>query len=202
MPGFATHLDILALAANSQPGVPAGVRSERIKDILATTIVGLYEGLSDWYLRTGEGRVATIKAVIGAEQATRDVSSTIIFDSGRHIPWRKGSSIPGYQGVAGLFSELLGDDRFTVMAVLSNEMYLGYDPTDPVNLRIADYIRSELMETEVAQAIFNLFISSLDLSEETITPLRTLFDARLRDFTAAGAGRGPAAAAQQGHPYL
>ncbi len=180
--GFTSVLDAQQLAALPQSGVAVSARSEVAKDLLATTIAGLYDGLSEWYLRTGEGRVATIKAIIEAEQATRKISGTIIFDSGRHIPWRHGISVPGYQGLAGLFSEMLGDERFTVMAALSNEMYLSYDPDDPLTVRIADYIRTELMQDEVAKSIFNLLVSGLDLSEADQAQLQTEFTNRFDKF--------------------
>jgi superfamily II DNA or RNA helicase len=179
---FASALDAQQLIELPQSDVAVSARSEVAKDILATTIAGLYDGLSEWYLRTGEGRVATIKAIIEAEQATRTVSGTIIFDSGRHIPWRRGVSVPGYQGLAGLFSEMLGDERFTVMAALSNEMYLSHDRDDPLTVRIADYIRNVLMQGEVAKSIFNLLVSGLELSETDRTHLQSEFTDRFSRF--------------------
>ena len=75
---------------------------------LTTTIVGLYSTLTDWYLRAGEGRVETIKAVIDAERAVRPVSGVIVFDAGKRIRWRQGLTAPGYEGVAGLFAPAAG----------------------------------------------------------------------------------------------
>ena len=77
------------------PSTVARLRLQWFRDgspteISATTIVGLYRGLSDWYLRAGEGRVETIKAVIDAERASRRVSGAIVFDSGKRIRWRQG----------------------------------------------------------------------------------------------------------------
>jgi hypothetical protein len=66
-----------------------------VKDLLATTITGLYDGLSDWYMRVGEGRVETIKAVIEAERSVRPVGGIIVFDTGRRIRWREGVVAPG-----------------------------------------------------------------------------------------------------------
>ena len=179
---FSNRLDEQKLRSLPSANLAADVRSETAKDLLATTITGLYDGLREWYLRTGEGRVATIKAVIEAEQAVRDISGTIVFDSGRHIQWRKGNSIPGYQGLAGLFTELLGDKRYTIMAVLSNEMYLTRDPADPITQRIAEFIRSELMAGEIAEAIFNMLTSGLDLPEPNHTILEKEYNKRFTDF--------------------
>ena len=181
--GFSTELNAQQIRELPQTGVSATLRPEIAKDMLASTITGLYEGLSEWYLRTGEGRVATIKAIIEAEQKSRDISGTIIFDSGRHIPWRKGNSVPGYQGLAGLFSELLGDERFSIMAVLSNEMYLTWDASNPITQRIANFVRKELMEGEIAQAIFNMLISGLDIPKGTVTNISDLFFEHFITFT-------------------
>ncbi len=181
-PGFTTDLDAKKLLALPLTSIAAGVRPEKAKDILATTIAGLYHGVNDWYLRTGEGRVKTIQAIITAERETRDISGTIIFDKGRHIPWRQGSAMPGYQGVAGLFSEMLGDENLKVMAVLSNEMYLTWDDADPITLHIADFILEELIAKESGQAMFNLLISGLDLPQATILDLQQTFDDLLANF--------------------
>lgn len=183
--GFTQQIPAAALRALPQSDLPASAQPDATKALLATTITGLYSGLTDWYVRTGEGRVGTIKAVIEAEQATRLISGIIVFDRGRHMDWRHGVCVPGYDGVAGLFNELLGDERYTVMAALSNEMYFTYDPKDPVTLRIADYIHHHLMDGEVAQSIFNLLIAGLDLDEKTQQQLEDLFFARFKEFTAA-----------------
>ena len=91
---------------------------------------------------------------------------------------------PGYAGVAGLFSELLGDARFTVMAALSSEMYFTYDPADPVTQHIADFIRDTLMNRDVAQAVFNLFVAGLELPSDVNALLEEEFFGRLTGFTA------------------
>ncbi|MCA9950424.1 MAG: DEAD/DEAH box helicase family protein [Anaerolineales bacterium] len=180
--GFTTSLDAKQLLALPQSTIAFSNRPEAAKDLLATTIVGLYDGLNDWYLRTGEGRVKTIKAIIEAERKTRHISGIIIFDKGRHIPWRHGSSNPGYQGVAGLFSELLAEPHLPAMAVLSNEMYLTWDAADPVTLRIAEFILEEVIEKEIGPAMFNLIVSGLDLSEASRTELHFQFENLLRGF--------------------
>ena len=133
-----------------------------------TTIAGLYRALSIWYRRVGEGRVETIKAVIEAERAVRPVRGIIVFDTGRRIQWRHGLSMPGYEGVAGLFSEMLGDERFTSFAALSSEMYFAYDEEDPLPPRIARFVEEALMRGEVAGAILSLAMQGLEFEPEMV----------------------------------
>ena len=155
---------------------------------LATTIVGLYRSLSDWYLRAGEGRVETIKAIIDAERASRSVNGSIVFDSGKRIRWRQGLTAPGYEGVAGLFAQLLGDERFTVLAALSSEMYMTRNADDPLPARIAAFIESELMRGEVAGAIFRLATQGLELDSQVAEGPRATFDKLVAEYVAALAG--------------
>jgi superfamily II DNA or RNA helicase len=171
--GFAHTFDAAALrqAAGS---VPVSHRVETVKDALVTSITGLYDGLSEWYRRVGEGRVETVKAVIEAERDVRDVSGIIVFDQGRHLDWRDEICMPGYVGLAGLFSEMLGDPRFTCLAALSNEMYLSYDEGNPLPPRIADFVEQSLMREEAALAIYNLAVQGLDLSDEVREEIRQL----------------------------
>ena len=178
-PAFGTAFDASALqiAANDAPTIKA--KSETVKNGLAATIAGLYGNLSGWYFHVGEGRVETIKAIIEAEKAVRPVGGIIIFDRGRRLDWHHGTTVPGYDGVGGLFAHMLSDSRFTALAVLSNEMYLTYDATDPLTEHIADFIEQTLMRGEVSEAIFNLTIQGLDLSDERKKALRHKFEERL-----------------------
>jgi superfamily II DNA or RNA helicase len=176
-PGYTTRFDVEALRGAHTAAGNQAARSEAVKRHLACTIVGLYEGLSDWYRRVGEGRVETIKAVIEAERATRDVSGIIIFDNARRIDWKqgaaapgadgKGVAVPGYDGLGGLYAQLLGDSRFTPYAVLSGEQYLPYDENDPLPPRIATFIERSIMQDEIAVAMFNLAVQGLDLDRAT-----------------------------------
>jgi hypothetical protein len=180
-PGFATRFDVEAMRQAYSEATNQAARSEAVKDRLATTIVGLYEGLSEWYRRVGEGRVETIKAVIEAERAVRPVSGIIIFDNARRIQWKQGIvgqgvAVPGYEGLGGLYAQLLGDQRFTPYAVLSGEQYLPYDETDPLPPRIATFVESELMAGEVAGAMLDLVAQGLDLSPEIRESLRSRWD--------------------------
>jgi superfamily II DNA or RNA helicase len=151
---------------------------------LNTTIVGLYRGLSDWYLRAGEGRVETIKALIEAERGVRRIGGVIVFDSGRKIRWRQGVTAPGYEGVAGLFAQLLGDNRFTALAALSTEMYMSRDESNPLPPRIAAFIESDLMRGEVAGAIFRMATQALDLDPPVVDRLHREFDDLVAQYVA------------------
>jgi superfamily II DNA or RNA helicase len=186
-PGFTTQFDVAALRQAHVAATNQASRGEAVKDHLAGTVVGLYEGLSEWYRRVGEGRVETIKAVIEAERATRPVSGTIIFDNARRIQWKQGMAgqgiaVPGYEGLGGLYAQLLGDERFTPYAVLSGEQYLPYSETDPLPPRIAAFVEQELMQREVAQAMFDLACQGLSLPPETVDALRRRWGQLIADY--------------------
>jgi hypothetical protein len=186
-PGFTTRFDVEALRQAHGAATNQASRSEAVKDHLSTTIVGLYEGLSEWYRRVGEGRVETIKAVIEAERATRPVSGIIIFDNARRIQWKQsaagqGVAVPGYEGLGGLYAQLLGDERFTPYAVLSGEQYLPYGETDPLPPRIATFIENELMRGEIATAMYDLATQGLDLAPVAHAGLRYRWDVLIADY--------------------
>jgi hypothetical protein len=147
-------------------------RAEHVKDGLAPTVVGLYDGLSDWYLRVGEGRVDGIKATIAAEQATRPVSGVIVFDAGKRIKWESGLAVPGYGGVAGVFSQMLGDPRFTPMAALSSEIYLPWDAEASLPRCIESFIKTEIMQGELLDSLFGLATQGAGLSADQKLALR------------------------------
>lgn len=174
--GFATTFDASAVRRLTSEIPSSAVRAERVKDGLATTMVGLYDSLSNWYLRVGEGRVDSMKAIIEAERAMRPVHGVIIFDAGTRIHWQDGAAIPGYRGVAGVFSQMLGDQRFTPMAVLSSEMYLAYHEVDPLPARIASFIKRTIMLGEVSDALFGLATGGLDLTGAQLARLRDAFN--------------------------
>jgi superfamily II DNA or RNA helicase len=177
MPGFTTRFDVDGLRQAYAAAGNQAERNEAVKDGLSTTIVGLYEGLSEWYRRVGEGRVETIKAVIEAERATRPVTGIIIFDNARRIDWKQEPAMPGYEGLGGLYAQLLGDERFTPYAVLSSEQYLPYDEEDPLPPRISAFVEDELMRGELATAMFDLAAQGLALPADTHDRLRQRWDA-------------------------
>jgi hypothetical protein len=170
--GFANQFNVEGMQQAVDQAVSQTDRNEAVKNGLATNIVGLYEGLREWYRRVGEGRVETIKAIIEAEGVTRKVEGTIIFDTARRIHWKSGLAVPGYEGLGGLYAQLLGDDRFRPYAVLSGEQYLPYDEADPLPPRIADFIEQELMLAEVADAMFDLVFQSSEITDTTNESLR------------------------------
>jgi superfamily II DNA or RNA helicase len=186
-PGFSTEFDVEALRQAHSAATNQASRSEAVKDHLATTVVGLYEGLSEWYRRVGEGRVETIKAVIEAERATRPVSGIIIFDKARRIQWKQGLTgqgvaVPGYEGLGGLYAQLLGDERFTPYAVLSGEQYLPYDETNPLPPRIAAFVEEALMRGEIATAMVDLAMQGLDLAPVAHAGLRERWNVLIADY--------------------
>jgi superfamily II DNA or RNA helicase len=172
-PDFGRTLDVARLRALTAQEGGAAARVDAVRDVLATTIVGGYDGLSDWYLRVGEGRVETTKAVIDAEQQLRPISGIIVFDNARAIRWRQGVATPGYVGVGGLFAQLLGDTRLRPFAALSNELYFPYAEDDPIPPRIAAFVERTLMREEVGPAIFGLSTQGLGLDESTLDALQT-----------------------------
>jgi hypothetical protein len=174
--GFGSDFDVPALRRDHAAAGNQADRNDAVRERLATTVVGLYAGLSEWYRRVGEGRVETIKAVIEAERATREVSGIIVFDNARRIHWRQGLAVPGYEGLGGLYAQLLGDPRFTPYAVLSSEQYLPYDEQDPLPPRIARFIEQTLMQGEVAGAMFALGSQGLDWPAGEPAALRSHWD--------------------------
>jgi superfamily II DNA or RNA helicase/DNA-binding transcriptional ArsR family regulator len=181
-PDFAITLDTASLRALQTEPLAIATRIKQAKELLTTAIVGLYEELSGWFRRVGEGRVEAIKAVIEAERSARPVSGIIVFDNARQIHWREGLVAPGYQGVGGLFAQMLGDQRFVPVAVLSGEMYLAYEEEDPLPPRIAAFVEEELMRGEVAEAIFGLTTQGVSLSAQNRGKLQKQFAQLIDDY--------------------
>jgi superfamily II DNA or RNA helicase len=179
---FGRALDLEQLRALAAGGRAGAGRVEAVKDLLATTVVGGYDGLADWYLRVGEGRVETIKAVIAAEHGLRPISGIIIFDNARAIRWREGLATPGYVGVGGLFAHLLGEPNLRPFAALSNELYFPYSEHDPIPPRVAAFIERALMRDEIGQAIFDLSTQGLGLDDATLETLRVEYFAALDSY--------------------
>ena len=181
-PEFGTRFDASGARALADAKMSHGARADRLATIMAGTFVGLYGELSSWYRRVGEGRVETIKAVIEAERGARHISGTIVFDNARRILWKTGIPAPGYEGVGGLFGQMLGDERFLPVAVLSNEMYIGYDAENPLPPRISDHVESKLMQGEIARAIFALVTQGMELPEADLRALRDFFNERIAEY--------------------
>jgi DEAD/DEAH box helicase len=167
--------------------LPGEVRSsaalaERVRDQLATTLVGLYEGLRSFYLRVGEGRLDTIKAIIEAETSIRSITGVIVFDDAKRLHWEEGVAVPGYGGVAGVFGQMLGDARFVPMAALSSELYLPYDDNDPLPARIAQFIKQRIMLGELSEGLFSLLTQGLELSPSVLSHLQEEFSSLLSNY--------------------
>ncbi len=161
LPNFGTALDRAALEGLGNPELSENERLTRTTKALSTTIAGLYDVLSAWYRRMGEGRVSAIKATIAAEEAEREVSGIIVFDRGRRIQWKRGIAAPGYDGVAGLFSEMLGDSRHLPVAVLSSEIYLPYLDDEAVTHQVATFIEQKMMMENIGEAMQELVLAGL-----------------------------------------
>ncbi len=182
--GFGDEFRAAVVRALPDARLSATARTQSVREEFARTIVGLYDSLSNWYLYAGEGRVATIKAIIEAERAGRPLRATIVFDAGTSIRWRDGIAMPRYAGVGGLFAEMLGDTRFTPMAALSGELYLPHTPADPLPARIAAFIRGTIMRGELGDALFGLATQGLGLREEQTGAIRRTLDDLLVQFIA------------------
>ncbi len=181
-PAFAIGFDVQAMREAFAAATNQATRNEAVKNGLSSNIVGLYESLSEWYRRVGEGRVETIKAIIEAERSTRPVSGIIIFDNARRIQWKQGLAVPGYEGLGGLYAQLLGDERFTPYAVLSSEQYLPYDEADPLPPRISRFVERELMQGEIAGAMFDLVFQGLNIPAQVRDDLHSRWNALIGNY--------------------
>jgi len=148
---------------------------EKVRDVLASTIVGLYSSLRSLYYRMGEGRLDTINAIIEAEHSARPVTGVIVFDNAKRIKWKDQATMPGYVGVAGVFAQMLGDPRLTPMAVLSSEIYLPWSEMNPLPSRIADFIRNEIMLGELGNILFSVITQGLSLPDNLYMELSSSF---------------------------
>ena len=176
--GFGKTLD--AESALELPGkvkYKSAVR-EQSKDILASSIVGLYGSLKSFYYRVGEGRVDSISTIIEAERQVRYISGVIVFDRGRRIKWKKGTVNQGYSGVAGLFAHMLGDLEHIPMAVLSSEIYLPHREETSIPGLIAGFIKEELMMGKMGETIFRHLTRGMEEKED----LRKDFNRILRRY--------------------
>ena len=70
----------------------------------------------------------------------------------------RGLATPGYEGVGGLYAQLLGDRRFVPYAVLSGEQYRPTASTTRCRRRIAAFVEQQIMRGEVAGAMFDLVV--------------------------------------------
>ena len=96
----------------------------------------------------------------------RKVHGVIVFDAGTRMRWdgTPGPARPGYGGVAGMFSELLGVSNLVPMAALSSEIYLPHDPYAPLNAAIAGYIRHRIAVDEQGDALLAMLTQGIELT--------------------------------------
>ncbi|MBU0944829.1 MAG: DEAD/DEAH box helicase family protein [Proteobacteria bacterium] len=171
--GFGRELDAAALRELRQSAdLPQKLKTERLKDLLAQTVVGLYNVLKNFYHRVGEGRVDCIKSIIAAERRARSVNGIIVFDTGTPMRWQKGLAVPGYKGVGGVFGQILGTPGVTPLAVLSGEIYLPWHKNNPLSERIATFIKNEIMVQELGESFLNLVLHGLQGKTEDLATVR------------------------------
>ncbi|MDH4213455.1 MAG: DEAD/DEAH box helicase [Candidatus Thorarchaeota archaeon] len=153
-----------------------------VRDILSTTILGLYTSLSGYQYRMGEGLVESVNSIIKAERAVRGINAAIVFGQSKRIQWEEGPATPGYAGVAGIFAQLLDQRGLYPMAVLSSELYLPWTENNQAPQRIANYIKEDIMKIELGDILFRLLITGLNLSPENISKFKELFDSVLMKY--------------------
>jgi len=152
---------------DSYPSIDTKIAvQDLVKDTLAYSIVGLYTILRSLYYRMGEGRVKIISSIIDAEKAVRDLTGVIIFGKGKQLEWETGIAEPGYSGVAGIYGQMLVESEFIPMAVLSSEMYLPWLPDYSIPNLISDFIKKEIMGSELAKTLLSLLIQGVEISPE------------------------------------
>ena len=168
----------------------AAERSERSRDELAVTIGGLYPSVVEWAQRVGEGRVSVVRSILAAERSVRKVHGVIVFDAGTRIRWDQGAgpANPGYGGVGGMFSELLGASNLVPMAALSSEIYLPHEPDAPLNAAIAGYIRRQIAVEEQGDALLAMLTLGIEFEPRQLSRLESAMAELL---AAAVAGDGP-----------
>jgi hypothetical protein len=84
--------------------------------------------------------------------------------------------------VAGLFGQMLGDQRFKPMAVISSEIYMPWAADAPLPGRIAGYIKRAIMCGELGDSLFGLATRGIDLHDAQLASLRGSFDSILKDY--------------------
>jgi len=178
--GYVLDSEVLGrLSARASSRSPS---SEQVKDILATSIVGLYFSLRSFYVHVGEGRVDSIKALINAENSVRPVSGVVVFDKGTRIQRGNGVVAPSYAGVAGVFAQMLGTAGIWPMAVLSSEIYLPWSDTNTIPSQIAKHIKTEIMSSELSDALFDLLTQGVAIPDRKRDELHDQYRTLLADY--------------------
>jgi hypothetical protein len=179
---FGTFLDIQSLRDLKKSKHSRKALRKKSKDVLATSIIGLYTSLRSLLYRMGEGRLESISSVIKAENAARKLNGVIVFGRGKHINWEQDVAVPGYTGVGGIFSQMLGQKGLTPMAVLSDEMYLPWYEKRSIPQQISNFIKHEILISELGNTLFTLITQGIEMDEEKCGKLRYHFDALLIEY--------------------
>jgi superfamily II DNA or RNA helicase len=182
MQDFGIKLDTESLYKIANSKRPKTKIQNKIRDLLSTTILGLYTSLSSCRYRMGEGIVESVNSIIKAERAARRLNAVIVFGESKRIRWEEGPAFPGYAGVAGIFAQLLNQRGLYPMAVLSSELYLRWTQKNQTPQRIADYIKEDIMKNELGDILFRLLTTGLDLSPEKSSKFKELFDSVLMKY--------------------
>lgn len=153
-----------------------------LKDALASTIIGLYNSLRNFYFRIGEGRLDTINSIIEAEYSLRPVSGVIVFDNAKRIKWEEDVAAPGYSGIAGVFAQMLGDNRLVPLAALSSEVYMPWSSENPLPHQISRFIKEEIMIRELGDSFFGLVTSRIAIPRDRLNELRDFFNDTLSHY--------------------
>jgi len=173
---FGIEFDTKSLFKIAYSKLGKAEKKVKIRNLLSTTIVGLYASLSSFYYRIGEGLVESVNSIIKAERAVRGLNAVIVFGQGKRIRWEEGSANPGYAGVAGIFAQMLDQQGLHPMAVLSSELYLPWTEQNQDPIRIADYIKKDIMNDELGGTLYKIITVGLDLSQESSSEFKKRFD--------------------------
>lgn len=151
-------------------------------DLLATSFVGLFTSLRSIYYRLGEGLVESINSVLTAERRVRRTGGVVVFGTGKRIDWEYDVANPGYAGVAGIFSQMLGQRGITPMAVLSSEMYLPWAEANPLPLRISNFIKRAVMTDELGKSFYSLVTQGIEIDQGCVSQLQYVILSSLKEF--------------------
>jgi superfamily II DNA or RNA helicase len=151
-------------------------------DLLATSFLGLFASLRSIYYRLGEGLVESINSVLAAERRVRKTSGVVVFGAGKRIDWEYGVANPGYAGVAGIFSQMLGQRGLTPMAVLSSEIYLPWSDANPLPIRISNFIKQAVMTDELGKSFYSLLTQGIEISNHHANTLQKSIVSSLKAF--------------------
>ncbi len=151
-----------------RPNLSPTIVRRRFREMTRSTLTGVFVGVRQWGRHLGEGRIAAVKAIIAAEKQARNVTGTIVFDDSRSIRWGNVAASAGFEGVGGMFGQLLGEPDMVPIAALSKEIYLPVDDNNPFAPRIAAFIHDTILLGEFRAAISDLILSGQDIAADVV----------------------------------